>query len=194
MAITRTTILPFEHGYFKVAYRRCEEGGCISLPYGDLTEDVPVVRMHSSCLFGEAFHSLDCDCAFQLDSTLKLIKDYGKGVVVYQYAEGRGIGLEEKVHALAIQRLRKVDTVEAFKSMGLSSDLRSYEIPLAALKDLKLARTIKFASQNPNKLAAVTAAGFKVVEVLDPYIVVTSHNKPELLTKKNKLGYSITII
>jgi GTP cyclohydrolase II len=194
MAITRSTILPFEHGYSTIAYHRFETGTCVSVSCGDLSEGIPIVRIHSSCLFGEAFHALDCDCAAQLDSTLKLIREYGKGAVVYQYAEGRGIGLEEKIHALEIQRLKKVDTVEAFKSMGFNPDLRSYEIPIAALKDLKVAHTIKFASQNPNKLAAVTAAGFEVREVLDPLIVVTEHNRPELLTKKNKLGYSITVV
>lgn len=194
MAITRSTILPFEHGYSTIAYHRFEEGSCVSISCGNLAEGVPIVRIHSSCLFGEAFHALDCDCASQLNSTLKLIADCGNGTVVYQYAEGRGIGLEEKIHALEIQRLRKVDTVEAFKSIGFSPDLRSYEVPLAALNDLKVARTIRLASQNPNKLAAITAAGFKVVKVLDPSIVVTKHNRPELLTKKNKLGYSITSV
>ncbi len=191
MAISQRTILPLEHDSFAITYHRFKSGSCISVSRGDLQKGVPIVRFHSSCLFGESFRALDCDCAQQLNATLKLIASDGRGVVVYEYAEGRGIGLEKKICALEIQRRKKVDTVDAFKTMGLEPDSRSYDIAVMALNDLKVAHEIKFVTQNPNKLVAVKNAGFEVAEVINPEVVITNHNKSELLTKKHRLGYSI---
>ncbi|HEX6462585.1 MAG TPA: GTP cyclohydrolase II RibA [Candidatus Saccharimonadales bacterium] len=194
MAITQRTTLPLEHGTFSIAFHRFEEKEyCLSVSYGELKKGTPIIRLHSSCLFGEALHSLDCDCAPQLTATLKMIAEYGQGTIIYEYAEGRGIGLEKKLQALAIQQHEKVDTVEAFKMMSLPPDTRSYEVAIMALNDLKVARTLRLVTQNPAKLNAIKEAGFEVAEVMNPKITVTPYNKPELLTKKNKLGYMINI-
>jgi GTP cyclohydrolase II len=194
MAITQSTVLQLAHGDFKVAYHVFEEGDCVSISIGKLTRGVPIVRIHSSCLFGESFHSLDCECAEQLESTLRLVAESGNGVVVYHSAEGRGIGLESKIRALEIQRINKVDTVEAFRIMGLKPDLRNYSVPLSALRDLGLVSTIKVASQNPHKIDALRKDGYTVIDVIHPMIKVTQHNKPELLAKKYKLGYNIQAV
>jgi GTP cyclohydrolase II len=194
MAITHSTVLPLKYGHFRIAYHRAADGDCVSISRGELDTGAPIVRIHSSCLFSEAFHALDCDCADQLSSTLKLIAEHGNGVVIYEYAEGRGIGLEQKIRALEVQRLKGIDTVEAFQSMNLAPDMRSYERSIEGLKDLNVIQTIKFASQNPNKLAALKRAGFEVVEMVDPDIVITKYNQSELLVKKHKLGYSITSV
>jgi len=159
--------------------------------YGDITKGQPIVRIHSSCLFGEALHGLDCDCRQQLDATMKLIRRHGNGVVIYQFAEGRGIGIEEKIRALEIQRTQKVDTVEAFKIMNLPADLRNYDAPIGALNDIALANTVIFVSQNPNKIKAIEDAGYIIDEIRPPTVDITAHNMPELIAKKNKLGYLI---
>lgn len=194
MAIKHSTTLPLKYGDFRISYHVFEEGYCVSVAYGDVSNGVPVVRIHSSCLFGESFHALDCDCAMQLSSTLQLIRDNGSGVVVYEYAEGRGVGLEKKIQALEIQHERGLDTVEAFAELGLRPDLRSYANCLAAMTDLDLARTVRFASQNPNKIAAMKNAGYEIKEVLHPAIEITPYNESELLTKKHRLGYGIRTV
>ena len=191
--ISQSTRIPLEVGTFRISYHRFEQGACLSIAYGNVKAGIPLVRIHSSCLFGESLHGLDCDCAAQLDGTLKLIKEHGKGVIVYQFAEGRGIGLEEKIRALELQRTRGIDTVEAFRVMGLPPDLRSYDIPVKALEDLGVSKEIIFASQNPVKLAAVQEAGFLVRERRYPKVKITKYNKPELLVKKYKLGHDIDI-
>jgi GTP cyclohydrolase II len=191
MAVTQHTILPLEYSSFTISFHKFEAGSCVSISYGDVSVGTPVVRLHSSCLFGESLHALDCDCAKQLTSTLQLIKDNGNGVVAYEYAEGRGAGLENKIQALEIQRTKNVDTVEAFRLMGLGPDLRSYELSIEALRDLRVVSSIKFASENPHKIASIKSAGFEIVEILHPEIKVTKYNKPELLAKKHRLGYLI---
>jgi len=191
MAITKTTLLPLEYGTFTIAYHKTDKGDCVSVSFGDLQKNTPVVRIHSSCLFGESFHSLVCDCAAQLDSTLKLIVENKAGVVIYGYAEGRGIGLELKIAALELQRTRHINTVEAFKALGFEPDIRTYDVGVMALRQLNVATTIKFASQNPRKLAAVREGGFQVVEQLHPKVQLNKHNIQELRTKKQLLGYNI---
>lgn len=191
MAITQTTILPLKYGMFIVAYHKTSTGNCVSASYGDLQQGTPIVRLHSSCLFGESFHGLDCECASQLDSTFKLIKKHGAGVIVYKYAEGRGIGLEQKIEALELQRTRHIDTVEAFKLLGFEPDVRTYDTQVAALKDLKVSNSIKVASQNPHKIEAIRAAGYHIAGQLHPKVRLNQYNVPELLTKKELLGYNI---
>lgn len=194
MAITQSTILPLEYGEFEVTYHKYPEGACIALAHGDITTGTPIVRLHSSCLFGEAFHALDCECAQQLAATLKMIRDDKYGIIAYEYAEGRGIGLEEKIKALEIQRTTGKDTVEAFTAMGLKPDLRTYELSVRALKELKTSRTIKLATQNPRKIASLENAGFEIIEIVPPKVVVTPFNKPELVAKKLKLGHMIDVV
>lgn len=191
MPITQSTSLPLKYGIFNIAYHKSEAGSCLSISFGDVTVDSPIVRFHSSCLFGESLHALDCDCARQLTSTLQLIVEDGSGVVVYEYAEGRGIGLENKIRALEIQHSQNVDTVEAFRLMGFETDIRSYQVSIEALKDLGTSLSVKLASQNPHKRTAIEEAGFKVIEIIHPEIDVTEYNSPELLVKKHKLGYDI---
>lgn len=193
MALMQSTILPFKAGNFRIAYHVSGESTCLSISYGDLENAVPIVRLHSSCLFGESFHALDCECADQLDSTLKLIKKNRSGVVVYRHAEGRGVGLENKIKALELQRTRKINSVEAFKLLGFNPDVRTYDAEVTALSDLHVNKNIKLATQNPHKIEAIRKAGFIVTETIHPFVRVTKHNIQELLTKRDLLGYDIAI-
>lgn len=193
MAIVQSTILPLEQGRFRIAYHKTDNGDCISVSYGNLQNKTPIIRLHSSCLFGESFQGLDCDCRDQLTSTLKLINKNRSGVVVYRYNEGRGIGLEAKIKALELQRTKKINTVEAFELLGFRPDPRTYEAELTALKDLRINSTIHAASQNPNKLAALRSSGYTIEQELHPLIRLTKHNIHELLAKKEMLGHSINL-
>ena len=194
MAITQTTILPLQDGSFKIAYHVTAYGDCVSISYGDLQHAVPIVRLHPSCLFGESLHALDCECAGQLTSTLKLIKRNKSGVIVYRYSEGRGIGLEGKIKALELQRTRKINTVEAFALLGFRPDIRTYEVEMAALSDLGINKHIKAATQNPRKLSALQDNGYELVEELHPLVRVTKHNVQELMAKRDLLGYHIKLM
>lgn len=193
MPITQSTIIPLEHGEFRVAYHQIDDTCCVSVSLGDLMDIIPVVRLHSSCLFGEAFQGLICDCAAQLSSTLKMIRKNKSGVVVYSFKEGRGIGLEAKINALELQRTQKLNTIDAFKTLGFEPDIRDYHAEIVALKELSTNTEIKIASQNPNKRQALEQAGFTIVEQLHPNIKVTPHNIQELITKRDLLGYNIPI-
>lgn len=193
MAITQSTVLPLKYGDFRIAYHKVNDTNCISLSYGDLQTTTPIIRLHSSCLFGEAFHALDCDCAAQLSSTLKLIKKNKSGAIIYRYMEGRGVGLENKIKALELQRTHRINTVEAFEKLGFEPDIRSYESEILALMDLEPSSHVKIAGQNPHKRHALEQNGFTIVEQVHPLIKLTKHNVPELLTKKHILGYNILI-
>lgn len=192
MAITQSTILPLAYGQFTITYHVAPDGDCVSIHYGDLQNE-PIVRLHSSCLFGESLHALDCECATQLTSTLKLIKQNRSGVIICRYAEGRGIGLENKIRALELQRTQKINTVEAFKQLGFNPDVRTYELEIRALRDLGIGRHIQAATQNPNKLEALQNAGFVITKEVHPWVRITKHNVNELLAKKNLLGYHISL-
>jgi GTP cyclohydrolase II len=173
---------------------RFDAGECITVSYGDVADGTPIVRIHSSCLFGESFHALDCDCSKQLSSALEIIAAHGCGVVVYRYCEGRGVGLENKMKALALQHNENIDTVEAFARLGFTPDERDYSLDLLALQELGICKTVKFASQNPNKHAAMERGGYKIVETVHPEIELTEFNRSELYTKKHKLGYKIQTV
>jgi 3,4-dihydroxy 2-butanone 4-phosphate synthase / GTP cyclohydrolase II len=191
MAVAQTTYIPLKYGTFKLTYHKFKHDSCLSLSYGDVRQSEPVVRIHSSCLFGESFHALDCDCASQLDSTLKLIKKNRSGVIVYRYNEGRGIGLENKMKAIELQRVKKINTIEAFKILGFSADVRTYDIEIAALQDLSINTNIRVATQNPNKIRLLQEAGYTILEELHPRVQITQYNIDELLTKRDILGYHI---
>ncbi len=105
MSIEATTILSTTRGDIVVRYHEHDATSCLSLAYGHLRDEMPpLVRLHSACLFGEAFGSLHCDCGPQLGAALQHIVDHGGGVVVYLFQEGRGVGLKDKIRAMELQR------------------------------------------------------------------------------------------
>jgi GTP cyclohydrolase II len=191
MGLTHSTKLVLEEGEFTISYHATPKGDCLSINQGNFQSGTPLIQLHSSCLFGEALHALDCDCGPQLTSALRLISRSQGGVVVYRYAEGRGIGLENKIRTLEVQRTQKLDTVEAFKQLGFDPDPRQYDVELRALRDLKVSQSITAITQNPNKLAALKRGGFTIVNVVSAPVEITQRNRPELLAKKNKLGHKV---
>jgi 3,4-dihydroxy 2-butanone 4-phosphate synthase / GTP cyclohydrolase II len=191
MTITQSTILKLKFGDFTTTYHKNKTGEAVAFSLGDIKNTIPIVRIHSACLFGEAFLSKHCDCKDQLHQTFELIKKHGCGIVVYGFQEGRGIGLEQKIKAMEIQRINDCDTVEAFKQLGLKPDLREYSVLTAALKDLNINKEIILVTNNPEKEKAIKKAGYKIKELVKIEVKLNKYIENERLTKKNKLGYYI---
>ena len=182
--------LPTIHGEFKLyAYEsRLDDEIHIALTKGDLTGDDPVlVRVHSQCLTGDTFGSLRCDCGDQLGQAMRMIQQEGRGVLVYMYQEGRGIGLKNKMLAYMLQD-NGLDTVEANEKLGFKADLRDYGLGAQILADLGL-RKIRIMTNNPRKIAALTGYGLEVVERIPIEIPPNEINIKYLRTKQEKLGH-----
>ena len=167
---------------------------------GDLTEEAvvlkmgelanggpPLVRIHSQCLTGDVFHSLRCDCRAQLEIALHSIAQEGRGLLIYEHQEGRGIGLLNKLRAYELQD-HGADTVEANERLGFDSDLRSYELPGVILQYFGL-KAVRLLSNNPQKVEAVERAGVEVVERVPCLADVLDTRESYLRTKKEKMGH-----
>jgi 3,4-dihydroxy 2-butanone 4-phosphate synthase/GTP cyclohydrolase II len=183
--------LPTEFGVWKVVgYRNdVDTHEHIALVYGDVEnrQDSVLVRMHSKCLTGDVFHSLRCDCGWQLHTAMEMISREGRGVIVYLDQEGRGIGLLNKLKAYELQDTGS-DTVEANEQLGFKPDLRNYGIGAQILLDLKL-RSIRPLTNNPRKLIGLEGYGLKVEERVPIIQPATEENSDYLDTKRDKLGH-----
>ena len=165
---------------------RVEEA--VVLTMGELPGDPPpLVRIHSQCLTGDVFHSLRCDCRAQLEMSLELIAAEGRGALIYEHQEGRGIGLMNKLRAYELQD-HGADTVEANEQLGFEADLRSYELPGEILRYFNL-ECIRLLSNNPEKVLAAERAGIEVVERLPCLIEPIDSTVGYLRTKQEKLGH-----
>lgn len=147
----------------------------------------PLVRIHSQCLTGDAFHSLRCDCRGQLEIALRRIGEEGRGVIVYELQEGRGIGLMNKLRAYELQD-HGADTVEANEQLGFESDLRSYLLPGAILRYLGI-RSVRLLSNNPGKVKAVEDAGVVVADRVPCVAAPVATSQAYLRTKREKMGH-----
>ncbi len=182
--------LPTEWGDFKIAgYRSLTSSEeFVALFKGEMRREVPtLVRIHSQCLTGDVFGSNKCDCGQQLHQTMQMIEREGRGAIVYQQQEGRGIGILNKIRAYALQD-EGADTVEANEQLGLAVDLREYKQCAEILFDLGLCQ-VKVISNNPLKLRALEEAGLRIVERISIQVEPTENAAGYLRTKKEKLGH-----
>jgi GTP cyclohydrolase II len=160
----------------------------VVLKMGDLfQEPPPLVRVHSECLTGDVFHSLRCDCRAQLELSLESIAGEGRGLLIYEHKEGRGIGLLNKLRAYELQD-QGADTVEANERLGFEADLRNYELPVEILQYLGLSR-VRLLSNNPEKIQALEKAGIEVSERIPCQVAPVDASELYLRTKKEKLGH-----
>ncbi len=190
--ITASTEIKTAYGLFKVNYHLIKDNGfCISLTRGDVTSKNTLVRVHSSCLFSESFHTIDCDCNLQLENSMKLISSENSGIIVYSYEEGRGVGLENKIKALEVQRSKGLDTAQAFEELHFEVDPRRYYYVIEALHDLKVNKEIRLITNNPRKISQLADAGFNITDTVQLRYQVNSEIKEYLRVKKNKLGHTI---
>src|SRR5688500_3618514 len=183
-------VLPTDYGDFRVhAYQSDITGEeHVALVKGEIREEDDVlVRVHSSCLTGDVFHSMRCDCGEQLERALKLIADEGKSVIVYMRQEGRGIGLHNKLRAYKLQD-DGFDTVEANEALGFEADRRDYGIGMQILVDLGL-RDLRLLTNSPIKRAGMEGYGLRMVERVPIIIEPNEHNAFYLKTKAAKMGH-----
>jgi GTP cyclohydrolase II len=174
------------HGFEGHFDNRREEAAVLVM--GNVTSgDPPLVRIHSQCLTGDVFHSLRCDCRSQLELSLEKIAAEGRGIVLYELQEGRGIGLMNKLRAYALQD-EGADTVEANEQLGFEADLRNYELPGAILRHLGVHR-VRLLSNNPEKIEALERAGVEVSERVPCVVPVIESTEEYLRTKKEKMGH-----
>jgi GTP cyclohydrolase II len=163
----------------------------LAIVMGDLSEDAPLLRLHSQCFTGEALGSLRCDCGDQLAMALQAVADEGRGVVIYEYQEGRGIGLMAKLQAYELQDAG-IDTVEANRALGFKTDYRDFSLPVAILRDLRV-RRVRLLTNNPHKVHALTDAGIEVVARIPCEAASTSHSLAYLRTKKETMGHALSL-
>ena len=170
--------LPTAFGDFRLLGYRHKLTGQehVALLKDDGSDKIPLVRMHSICLTGDTFHSLRCDCNSQLQNSMKMINEYGKGAVVYlMNHEGRGIGIVNKIKAYALQDQGE-DTIQANLSLGFNSDLRDYGDGAQILLDLGF-KKFKLITNNPQKIIGLEGYGLEIVDRVSVESEFTKYNQ-----------------
>jgi GTP cyclohydrolase II len=193
-----TTRMPTKWGMFRATGLQREFANglqrvetALAIIMGDLTQDGPLLRVHSQCFTGEALRSLRCDCANQLSMAMQAIAEEGRGIVIYEYQEGRGIGLMAKLQAYELQDVG-IDTVEANHALGFKADCRDFSLPAAILRDLGV-RRVRLLTNNPAKALALSDAGIEVIARIPCEAPPSPHSLAYLQTKKEKMGHALSL-
>ena len=181
--ISQTAALPTKYGTFRIQAFKEGEKEHLAL-FTDTFSDIPIVRVHSECLTGDALGSIKCDCGEQLQFALETIAREG-GMLIYHRQEGRNIGLLNKVNAYALQD-KGYNTVEANHQLGFSADERTYEIVEFILKHYGIYR-LRLLTNNPKKIESLE--NIEIVERLPIKMDPNPYNENYLRTKKEELGH-----
>jgi len=187
--------MPTKYGNFKlIPFRQISNGlEHVALIKGEWEADAPIlVRVHSSCITGDIFGSLRCECGDQLHKAMQLIEKEGKGVVVYMNQEGRGIGLMNKIRAYKLQE-EGMDTVDANLHLGFDADERDYGVGAQILREIGVTK-IRLMTNNPKKRIGLEAYGLSIVENVALEIVPNQYNAYYMQTKKNRMGHDLKYV
>lgn len=163
----------------------------LAMILGDLAEGAPLVRVHSQCFTSEVLGSLRCDCNDQLEIAMRMIAAEGRGLMIYEHQEGRGIGLMAKLRAYALQDAG-FDTVEANYELGFAADCRDFSLPAAILHELGVKR-IRLLSNNPQKSRALADAGIEVTAQISCEAASNPHSFAYLRAKREKMGHLLSL-
>ena len=189
-----TVHLPTKFGDFMITTFRQKSNGLehVALTKGNWEKDEPIlVRVHSSCVTGDIFGSLRCECGEQLKEALKRIEKEGKGVLIYMNQEGRGIGLMNKIKAYVLQE-KGLDTVDANIHLGFQADERDYGVGAHILRELGVSK-MKLMTNNPTKRIGLESYGLEIVENISIEIQPNRYNLRYLKTKKERMGHNISL-
>lgn len=184
--------MPTAYGNFRlIPFRQVSNGlEHVALIKGSWDKEEPVLaRVHSSCITGDIFGSMRCECGEQLHKAMQLIEKEGKGVIVYMNQEGRGIGLMNKIKAYKLQE-EGMDTVDANLHLGFKADERDYGVGAQILRSLGVAK-IRLMTNNPVKRIGLEAYSLTIVENVPLIIEPNPYNKFYMETKKNKMGHDL---
>jgi 3,4-dihydroxy 2-butanone 4-phosphate synthase/GTP cyclohydrolase II len=160
----------------------------LAMRYGDCAGAVPV-RIQSACVYGEVLGAADCDCRTQLDETFRVFEKAQSGILIYLYQEGRGAGLTVKARAYELQDDETLDTVDAYRRLGVEADQRNYDIAASILQDLRIT-SIKLLTNNARKVNQLRRSGIDV-ERNALTGAITRHNQSYLRVKQEKLGHML---
>jgi GTP cyclohydrolase II len=184
--------LPTKFGEFRIrAFVDANNKKEHALLYLKNPDKIPIVRVHSECLTGDAFGSLRCDCGPQLETSMREIQAHGSGAIVYLKQEGRGIGLFAKMQAYALQD-KGYDTLDANLQLGLPADARTYEIAAKMLKSIGYDE-LYLMTNNPDKRAQLIENGIDVKDRIPILIVPSEHNISYLKTKSSRMGHLLEV-
>jgi GTP cyclohydrolase II len=189
--------MPTKWGMFEaIGFERDVSNGtrrvetALAIVMGDLTEGAPLLRIHSQCFTGEVLGSLRCDCHDQLEMAMQAIAEEGRGLVIYEYQEGRGIGLMAKLEAYELQDAG-LDTVEANHALGFKADCRDFGLPAAIVRDLGIKR-IRLLTNNPRKASALVENGIEMIPV-PCEAPPNPHSFAYLSTKRERMGHGLSL-
>ncbi|MCG6186439.1 bifunctional 3,4-dihydroxy-2-butanone-4-phosphate synthase/GTP cyclohydrolase II [Maribellus maritimus] len=185
-------MLPTKFGDFRIVPFRQKSNGAehVALIKGQWEANEPILaRVHSSCMTGDIFGSLRCECGDQLQKAMEMIDKEGKGVIVYMMQEGRGIGLLNKIAAYKLQD-QGLDTIDANIHLGFKADERDYGVGAQILRNLGVTK-MRLLTNNPVKRVGLEGFGLEVVEILPVEIEPNEHNQKYLKTKRDRMGHHL---
>jgi len=185
-------LLPTQHGNFKVVPFKQKSNGVehIALIKGTWEQNEAILtRVHSSCMTGDVFGSMRCECGDQLHKAMEMIETEGKGVIVYMMQEGRGIGLFNKIAAYKLQD-QGLDTVEANLHLGFNPDERDYGVGAQILSNLGVTK-MKLMTNNPVKRVGLEGYGLEVTQVIPLEVKPNEHNQRYMKTKRDRMGHKL---
>lgn len=186
-------VLPTQFGDFKIIPFKQKSNGIehVALIKGEWEPNEPILtRVHSSCMTGDVFGSMRCECGDQLHKAMQMIEKEGKGVIVYMMQEGRGIGLFNKIAAYKLQD-QGLDTVEANLHLGFNPDERDYGVGAQILSNLGVTK-MKLMTNNPVKRVGLEGYGLEVTQVIPLEVEPNEHNQKYMKTKRDRMGHKLS--